>query len=173
MSARKKPWEPGASERKVLIMINYICDDSLLLWSFRFLCWVVANLKGTASYFYWWTSYQISVDLTYGSNVYIYQWFYRIALRRHRGRKSVSTKPFKSTTPQTTLENRDLHGSIIWGTSHSQYSEYDERNRLSVSSLESKWEENWNLWLGACPALKYSSLHFPWKELKFARWLSV
>lgn len=51
-------------------------------------------------------------------------------------------KHFKFNTSQTTLENKDIHGSIILGTTQSQYPEYDRRNKPSLSSLESKRKEN-------------------------------
>lgn len=40
------------------------------------------------------------------------------------------------------VQNKDIHGSIILGTTQSQYPEYDRRNKLSLSSRESKRKEN-------------------------------
>lgn len=150
MSAREKPWEPGASGRKMWILIKYTCSGSLPLWPFSFLSQAVANLQGAASHFYRLTSYQVIVDLTYGLNIYVSQEFYRIALGTRRGRRGfVSPKLFKCKMLQTTLENKTIHSSIIWGTSQSQYCEYDGRNGLSDTPLERQREENANLWLEA------------------------
>lgn len=76
-------------------------------------------------------------------------------------RKFLFPKCFKFKTLQTMLENKDIHGSIILGTIQSQNSEHDRRNRLSLSSLESKRKENKNLMLEACLARKYPFSQLP------------
>lgn len=57
MFVRKKPWEPGASRRKMLALKKSVCSAPLLFASFGLPSQVVANLKGTVSYSYRLTFY--------------------------------------------------------------------------------------------------------------------